>query len=178
MKKILLAGNPNVGKSVMFNRLSGAKAIVSNYPGTTVDFTKSWMRIGKEEYEIIDLPGAFSLEPKDKAEEVACAILEKEKDNATVISVIDATAIERGLYLTLELIERGYPLVVALNMSDAARDKKIKIDVKKLERILGVPVVETVATTGSGIKELVSRIPEAKSVNIKEIKRRVGGKKK
>lgn len=173
MKKILLAGNPNVGKSVMFNRLSGARATVSNYPGTTVDFTKSRMRIAGEEWEIIDLPGAFSLEPKDKAEEVARNILEREKPNV-VISVIDATAVERGLYLTLELIEKGYPVVVALNMSDAARDRKIKIDVKKLEKILGVPVVETVATTGSGLKELISRIADAKPADIRTIKRRVG----
>lgn len=176
MKKILLVGNPNVGKSVLFNRLSGARATVSNYPGTTVDFTKSRMRIAGEEYEIVDLPGAFSLEPKDKAEEVARNMLKEEKPDA-VVSVIDATAVERGLYLTLELIEKGYPVVVALNMSDAARDKKIKIDVKKLEKILGAPVVETVATTGSGIKELVSRIPEAKPVNTKGIKRRARGKK-
>lgn len=169
--KILLAGNPNVGKSVMFNRLSGARATVSNYPGTTVDFTKSRMRIAGEEWEIIDLPGAFSLEPKDKAEEVARDMLEKEKADA-VVSVIDATSVERGLYLTLEMIEKGYPIVVALNMSDAARDKKVKIDTKRLEKILGVPVVETVATTGSGIKELVSRIEEAKSVDVGTIKRR------
>lgn len=176
MKKIFLAGNPNVGKSVLFNRLSGAKATVSNYPGTTVDFTKSQMWIAGEGWEIIDLPGAFSLKPKDKAEEVARDMLSKEKPD-TVVSVIDATAVERGLYLTLELMEKGYPIVVALNMSDAARDRKIKIDVKKLEKILGVPVVETVATTGSGLKELVSRISEAKPMRIGSIKRRAKGKK-
>ncbi|HDI12521.1 MAG TPA: GTP-binding protein [Hadesarchaea archaeon] len=173
MKKIFLAGNPNVGKSVLFNRLSGARATVSNYPGTTVDFTKSRMRIAGKEYEIVDLPGAFSLEPKDKAEEVARDMLKKEKPDA-VVSVIDATAVERGLYLTLELIEKGYPVVVALNMSDVARDRKIKIDVRKLEEILGVPVVETVATTGSGLKELVSRIEEAKPVDVGAIKQRAG----
>jgi Fe2+ transport system protein B len=130
------------------------------------------MRIGGKEFEIIDLPGSFSLEPKDKAEEVAQNILKEAKADA-VVSVIDASSVERGMYLTLELIEHGYPLVVALNMSDVARDKKVRIDVKKLEKILGVPVVETVATTGSGIKELVSRIKEAESVNIKDIKRRM-----
>ncbi len=174
MKKIFLAGNPNVGKSVLFNRLSGARATVSNYPGTTVDFTKSRMRIAGKEYEIVDLPGAFSLEPKDKAEEVARDMLKKEKPDA-VVSVIDATAVERGLYLTLELIEKGYPVVVALNMSDVARDRRIKIDVGKLEEILGVPVVETVATTGSGLKELVSRIEEAKPVDVGAIKQRARG---
>lgn len=172
MKKILLAGNPNVGKSVMFNRLSGARATVSNYPGTTVDFTKSQMRIAGKEWEIIDLPGAFSLEPKDKAEEVARDMLDEKKADA-VVSVIDATAVERGLYLTLEMIEKGYPIVVALNMSDAARDKKVKIDIKRLEEILGVPVVETVATTGAGLKDLVSRISEAKPVSVQNVKRRL-----
>lgn len=177
MKKILLAGNPNVGKSVLFNRLSGASATVSNYPGTTVDFTKSRMRIAGGEWEIIDLPGAFSLEPKDKAEEVARDMLAREK-SGVVVSVIDATAVERGLYLTLELIEKGYPIVIALNMSDVAKDKKIKIDAKRLEEILGVPVVETVATAGIGLKELVSRIPEAKPADVKDIKRRAGVKRK
>lgn len=177
MRKILLAGNPNVGKSVIFNRLSGARVTVSNYPGTTVDFTKSRMRIGGEEFELIDLPGSFSLEPKDRAEEVARDMLMKEKADA-VVSVIDATSVERGLYLTLELIEKGYPIVVALNMSDAARDKKIKIDVRKLEEILGVPVVETVATTGSGLKELALRILDAKPADVDGIRRRVGGKEK
>ncbi len=179
MRKILLAGNPNVGKSVLFNRLSGAKTVISNYPGTTVDFTTSRMHLGGEEFELIDLPGAFSLEPKDKAEEVTREILEKERSNvAAVVAVVDATAIERGLYLTLELIEHGYPVVVALNMSDEARDRGIRIDARKLEQILGVPVVETVATTGSGLKELASRILEAKPADLREIRRRLGRLKK
>ncbi|MEA1905225.1 MAG: FeoB small GTPase domain-containing protein [Candidatus Hadarchaeota archaeon] len=177
MKKILLAGNPNVGKSVIFNRLSGARVTVSNYPGTTVDFTRSRMWIGGEEFELIDLPGSFSLEPKDRAEEVARDMMRKEKADA-VVSVIDATSVERGLYLTLELIEKGYPIVVVLNMSDAARDKKIKIDAKRLEEILGFPVVETVATTGSGLRELTLRIVDAKPTDVSDIGRRVGGKKK
>ena len=155
MKKILLVGNPNVGKSVIFNRLSGARSVVSNYPGTTVDFTRGYMEIHGERFEIIDLPGSFSLEPKDKAEEVTRRMLKEKKPHA-VVSVIDATSVERGLYLTLELLEEGYPLVVALNMSDLARDKKIAVDGQRLEEILGVPVVSTVATTGGGLRELVS----------------------
>lgn len=174
MKKVLLAGNPNVGKSVLFNRLSSARATISNYPGTTVDFTRSHTEIAGEEWEIIDLPGSFSLEAKDRAEEVARDMLEEGEANA-VVSVIDATSIERGLYFTLELIEQGYPLVVSLNMSDVARDKKIKIDAERLEEILGIPIVETVATTGSGLKELASKIPEASSAEIAEgIKQRLG----
>jgi len=167
--KVLLMGHPNVGKSVVFNRLTGARVIESNYPGTTVDYTKGWMRLGGESVELIDVPGTFSLEAKDKAEEVAV----KEKD-AVVVCIIDASKVERGLYLTLEIIEKGYPVVVALNMEDVARDKNIQIDVKKLEQILGVPVVTTVAISGEGIKELVLRIEETSPIRIEKIIERVG----
>jgi ferrous iron transport protein B len=172
--KILLMGHPNVGKSVFFNRLTGANVIESNYPGTTVDYTKGYMRIGGKDAEIIDVPGAFSLEPKDKAEEVAVKMLEENEDSV-VVCVIDASKIERGLYLALEIIERGYPVVIALNMWDVAEDKNIQIDVKKLQQILGVQIVPTVAISGKGIKELVSRIEEAKPVKIDKIVENVGG---
>ncbi|MEW5761517.1 MAG: FeoB small GTPase domain-containing protein, partial [Candidatus Thermoplasmatota archaeon] len=117
MKKILLMGHPNVGKSVVFNRLTGADVMISNYPGTTVGFTKGYMRLEGEDIEVIDVPGTFSLEPKDKAEEVAVHMLHNEKD-AWVICVVDASKVERGLYLALEIIEEGYPTVLALNMWD------------------------------------------------------------
>ena len=172
--KILLMGHPNVGKSVFFNRLTGAKVFESNYPGTTVDFTKGWMHFGGEDVELIDVPGAFSLEPKDLAEEVAVKMLEENRDSV-VICVLDATKVERGLYLALEIIERGYPVVVALNMWDVAEDKNIRIDVEKLERILGVPVVPTIAISGEGFKELVSKIKEATPVKIEKIIENAGG---
>lgn len=171
--KILLMGNPNVGKSVVFNRLTGARVIESNYPGTTVDYTKGWMQLRGESVELIDVPGTFSLEPKDKAEEVAVKMLKEEKD-AVVVCIIDASKVERGLYLTLEIIERGYPVVLALNMNDIARDKNIQIDVKKLEQILGIPVVPTVAVSGEGIKKLVSRIEEASPIRIDKIIEKIG----
>ena len=174
--KILLMGNPNVGKSAVFNRLTGAKVIESNYPGTTVDYTKGYMRLEGKEIEIIDVPGTFSLEPKDKAEEVAVKILRENKDSI-VICVIDSTKLERGLYLAIEIIEEGYPVIIALNMWDIAKDKNIWIDVEKLESILGVPVVPTIAISGEGIKELISRIKEASPVDIKKILKRAGGKK-
>jgi ferrous iron transport protein B len=167
-------GHPNVGKSVVFNRLTGANVAESNYPGTTVDFEKGYLRIGHEEMELIDVPGTFSLEPKDKAEEVAVKIL-KENKGSVVVSIIDASKIERGLYLSLEIIEQGYPLVIALNMWDVAQDKKISIDVKKLEETLGVPVVPTIAVSGEGIKDLILKIKEAKPVDIKEVISKVGG---
>lgn len=166
--KILLMGNPNVGKSALFNRLTGANVIESNYPGTTVDYTKGYMRVGDKDVEIIDVPGAFSLEPKDKAEEVAVKMLEENKD-AIVISVIDSSKIERGLYLTLEIIEKGYPVVLALNMWDVAESRNVHIDVEKLGEILKIPLIPTMAISGRGVKELVSAIERAKSVRIDEI---------
>ena len=173
MKKILLMGNPNVGKSVFFNRLTGANVIESNYPGTTVDYAKGYMKGDSEDFEIIDVPGTFSLEPKDKAEEVAVKMLEEEK-GALVICVIDASKIERGLYLTLEIIERGYPVVLALNMWDVAEDKNIQIDIEKLKSILNIPVVPTIAISGKGFKEVVLSIKKAASVGVNEITERVG----
>ena len=171
--KILLMGHPNVGKSVVFNRLTGARVTESNYPGTTVDYTKGWMRLKGESVEIVDVPGTFSLEPKDKAEEVAVKMLEENKE-AIVICIIDASKIERGLYLALQVIEKGYPVVIALNMWDVAEDKNIEVDVEQLEQTLGVSVVPTIAISGEGIKELVSRIKEASSVKIEKIVEKVG----
>ena len=160
MKKIVLMGNPNVGKSVVFSRLTGANVIASNYPGTTIDFSKGKMRIEGESVEIIDAPGTYSLEPANKAEEVASKML-KEAD--VVINVIDATNLERNLYLTLELLEKNIPIIIALNLWDESKHLGISIDEKELEKLLGIPIVPTVALTGEGIKELVSRINEAKS---------------
>ena len=171
---VLLMGHPNVGKSVFFNRLTGSNVIESNYPGTTVDYTKGYMLLENRDVEVIDVPGAFSLEPKDRAEEVAVKMLEEEKD-AIVVCVIDASKIERGLYLALEIIEKDYPVIIALNMWDVAKDKNIDIDVKNLEKILGVPVIHTVAISGEGIKEIVSRIKEATPVKIEKIIKNVGG---
>lgn len=166
MKKILLMGNPNVGKSVVFSRLTGANVIVSNYPGTTVDFTKGKMRLNGEIVEIIDPPGTYSLKPSAKAEEVAVKMLE---EGDLVINVVDATNLERNLFLTLELLEKKVPVVIALNLWDEAKHTGIEINEKKLEKILGVPVIPTVALTGEGFKKLASRIKEAKSQSIKPI---------
>ncbi|MEA1944109.1 MAG: FeoB small GTPase domain-containing protein [Euryarchaeota archaeon] len=172
--EILLMGHPNVGKSVFFNRLTGANVTESNYPGTTVDYTKGWMKIGGEDVELIDVPGTFSLDPKDKAEEVAVTMLHESED-AKVICVIDASKVERGLYLALEIIEEGYPVAIALNMWDVAEDKNIGIDVGNLQQILGIPVVPTTAISGEGIKELVSRLKDAKPVEVDTIIENAGG---
>lgn len=153
-------GNPNVGKSVVFSRLTGANVIASNYPGTTVDYSKGKMRVNKKSYEIIDAPGTYSLEPTNKAEEVSLKML---KNADIVINVIDATNLERNLYLTLELLERDIPIIIAINLWDEAKHLGIKIDEKKLQEILKIPVVPTVALTGEGIKELVFHIKNAKT---------------
>ena len=158
MKKILLMGNPNVGKSAVFSRLTGIHIIASNYPGTTVEFTQGTMKTGAEEAILIDVPGTYGLEASSKAEEIAIEMLEK---GDVVINVVDATNLERNLHLTLHLLEKDIPLIIALNIWDDARHKGITIDVKKMEKLLSVPVVPTVGVTGEGIKELVSRIPES-----------------
>lgn len=158
MKKILLMGNPNVGKSAVFSRLTGIHVIASNYPGTTVGFTQGTMKIGNEEAVLIDVPGTYGLEATSKAEKIAIEML---KDGDVVINVVDATNLERNLHLTLHLLERNISVIIALNVWDDAKHKGITIDVKKMEDLLGVPVVPTVAVTGEGIKDLLSRVPQA-----------------
>lgn len=158
MKRILLVGNPNVGKSALFSRLTGTHIIASNYPGTTVEFTRGYLKLGEERVELIDVPGNYTLEPTSKAEEVAVEML---KGGDLVINVVDATNLERNLNLTLQLLERETPVIVALNMWDDTRHRGIDIDVGRLEELLGVPVVPTVAVTGQGIRALITRLPEA-----------------
>jgi len=156
---ILLMGNPNVGKSVIFSRLTGVRVVASNYPGTTVEFTEGTMRLGEEEARLIDVPGTYSLDDApSKAEEVALRMID---EGDVIIDVVDATNLERNLQLTLELLERGRPMVIAVNVWDDALHKGILIDCGKLEEMLGVPVVHTTAITGEGIKELVERIGDA-----------------
>lgn len=168
MKKIVLMGNPNVGKSVVFSRLTGTHVIASNYPGTTVEFTEGFARINEEQVTIIDAPGTYTLDPTCKAEEVAVEML---KDVDLVINIIDATNLERNLYLTLELMEKDIPVIVALNMWDETKHKGITINVEKLEEFLRVPVIPVVAVTGQGINRLVGRIPEATPPGVRKHKR-------
>ncbi len=151
--RILLMGNPNVGKSVVFNRLTGIKVIISNYPGTTVEFLEGSMIIENKKARIIDAPGAYSLIPSDKAEEVAANLLMREPTDL-VINVVDATNLERNLYLTLQLKELILPMILDLNMIDVARHRGVEIDTLELEQALGVPVIPSVAVSGEGIKQL------------------------
>jgi len=156
--KILLMGNPNVGKSVIFSRLTGVHVVASNYPGTTVSYTRGFMKLGEETAEVVDVPGTYTLEPTSEAEEVALRMVDT---GDLVINVVDATNLERNLYLTLQLLERGIPVVVALNIWDDTKHRGIHIDLDKLRQFLGVPVIPTVAVTGEGMKELVENIPQA-----------------
>lgn len=157
--KILLMGNPNVGKSVVFSRLTGVHVVASNYPGTTVEFTKGSLKLGDVQADLIDVPGAYSLDAACKAEEVAIGMI---KEGDLIVNVVDATNLERNLLLTLQILELGKPTIIALNMWDDAKHRGITIDTQALEEMLGVPVVPTVAVTGEGIKELVSRLGEAR----------------
>ena len=159
MKKILLMGNPNVGKSAIFSRLTGARIIISNYPGTTVEFTQGQMKIGEERPIVIDVPGTYALEPTSKAEEVAIRML---REGDLVINIVNATNLERNLYLTLGLLEKNVPVIVALNMWDETKHQGIDIDIEKLEKELGVPVIPTCGLTGEGIKELITRMKETR----------------
>ncbi len=153
-------GNPNVGKSAIFSRLTGVDVMISNYPGTTIELKKGKMKLDDQMVELIDVPGTYSLEPTSKAEEIAVNML---KEGDLVINVVDATNMERNLNLTLQLLERNIPVITVLNFWDETRHLGIQIDVKKLERLLDVPVIPAVAVTGEGIKELVSRLHEAKA---------------
>ena len=164
MRKILLVGNPNVGKSVVFSRLTGVHVVASNYSGTTVEYTKGNLYIEGEKTEVIDVPGTYSLQPESKAEQVAADMITdfKQEEGNIFVNVLDATNLERNLTLTIELIKKKIPLVVVLNMWDESKHTGIDIDEKKLEEILGVPVIPTTAVTGEGIKNLVSRLNDAK----------------
>ena len=159
IRKVGIVGSPNVGKSVVFNKLTGAYVTVSNYPGTTVNVTKGKAKIEGEEFEIIDTPGMYSLLPITEEERVARLILFEEKPEA-ILHVVDTKNLERMLPLTLQLIEAGLPTILELNMMDETEAAGLKVDVKQLEEELGIPVVATVATTGYGMEVLRRRLVE------------------
>ena len=153
MKRLLIVGNPNVGKSVLFNRLTGRYVTVSNYPGTTVEVTRGKMTVKSETFEVIDTPGMYSLRSLSEEEQVAKEILLSARRDL-VLHVIDAKNLERMLPFTLQLIEAGFRLVLALNMMDEADRIGLRIDFRRLAGELGIPVLPTVAVAGAGIDEL------------------------
>ena len=158
-RKVSIVGSPNVGKSVVFNRLTGAYVTVSNYPGTTVNVSRGKAVIEGEELEVVDTPGMYSLLPITDEERVARSMLFEEKPEA-ILQVVDAKNLERMLPLTLQLIEAGFPIILDLNMMDETEAAGIEVDVKQLEKELGIPVVATVATTGHGMAALRKKLVE------------------
>jgi len=155
--KVVLFGHPNVGKSVLFNQLTGSTAIVSNYPGTTVEVYEGEARVEDLRLKILDAPGAYSLLATNEAEDVARRLLLEGRPDV-VVQVADATSLRRHLYLTLELMELGLPLILVLNQMDRAEKAGIRIDKKELERTLGIPVVLMAAIEGRGVDELLEAI--------------------
>ncbi len=149
--KIALAGNPNCGKTTMFNELTGASQYVGNWPGVTVEKKEGKLK-GHKEVIIEDLPGIYSLSPYTLEEVVSRTYLINEKPDA-ILNLVDASNLERNLYLTTQLLEVGVPVVVALNMIDLVEKNGDKIDTKKLSKALGCPVVETSAVNGTGVME-------------------------
>lgn len=156
-RKIAIVGSPNVGKSVMFNRLTGMYVTVSNYPGTTVEVSRGKCKVGEEEFEVIDTPGMYSLLPITEEERVARTILLQEKPEV-VLHIVDAKNLERMLPLTLQLIEARLPIILVLNIIDEAERIGMKINLEHLEKELKIPVVATVSTTGRGIDVLKGRM--------------------
>ena len=154
---IALAGNANVGKSVIFNQLTGLNQIVGNWPGKTVERAEGSLYFKGYKIRIIDLPGIYSLSTFSMEEIVSRDYIAVEKPDI-IINVVDASALERNLYFTLQLLELKAPIIVDLNQVDFAAKKGLRIDVEKLSEALGVPVVPTVAVTGSGIDEMLSTV--------------------
>ncbi|MEM1514549.1 MAG: ferrous iron transport protein B [Candidatus Bathyarchaeia archaeon] len=157
--KVALAGNANVGKSVIFNQLTGIHQHIGNWPGKTVEKAEGTLHFKGYIIDIIDLPGIYSLSTFSLEELISREYIVSEKPDA-VINVINASVLERNLFFTLQLMELKTPLIIALNQIDVSERKGIKIDYKRLEEILGVPVVPTIAIRGKGIHELLCAIIE------------------
>ncbi len=159
LPQVLIAGNPNCGKSTLFNALSGGTAHVANYPGVTVDRTSARLRLGAQEVELVDVPGMYSLTAGSPEEQLAVNAL-TERDTRAVVCVVDATTLERGLYLALQLIESGIPVVIALNMMDSAERLGLRIDTERLSQLFGSPVIPVVATKRRGLDALLAALDE------------------
>src|SRR5947208_9600082 len=162
---VALVGNPNAGKSTLFNALSGLRQRVGNYPGVTVELKKGHFAAGGVGVDLIDLPGTYSLAARSPDEMVAVDLLlgrrPEEPRPDVVLSIVDATNLDRHLYLTSQLLDLGEPVVVAVNMIDAAEAQGIKIDCAKLSEKLGVAVVPIQANRGIGIEALTRAMLDA-----------------
>jgi len=160
MKRFALAGNPNSGKTTLFNALTGSTAHVGNWPGVTVDKKEGTYKKGSEPVSIVDLPGIYSLSPYTDEEVISRNYILDEKPDC-IINIVDATNLERNLYLTTQLMEISVPVVVALNMMDIVRHNGDTLNVKELEKELGIPVVEISALKEDNIDRLMNVAIEA-----------------
>src|SRR5690349_2271997 len=155
---VALVGNPNTGKSTLFTALAGVRQRIGNYPGVTVEKKLGGMHFEGQHCQLIDLPGTYSLAPRSPDEMVAVDVLLHRRDDTSrvdaVLSIIDASNLERNLYLVSQVLELGLPTVVALNMTDIARSRGLTIDVERLRERLGIPVIEVQANRRVGVDEL------------------------
>jgi ferrous iron transport protein B len=161
---VALAGNANVGKSVIFNEFTGLHQHIGNWPGKTVEKAEGTLHFKGYEIDVIDLPGIYSLSTYSLEEVITREYIIKEKPDV-VINVVDASVLERNLYFTFQLLELGRPMVIALNQMDMAKKKGIALDCRKLEKVLGVPVVPTIAVKGRGMTEVLEKAVQAVQEN-------------
>jgi ferrous iron transport protein B len=163
--RVALIGNPNTGKSTLFTALAGVRQRVGNYPGVTVEKKTGHVQHDGQRFELVDLPGTYSLAPRSPDEMVTVDVLLGRRDNAeppdVVLSIVDASNLERNLFLVSQVLSLGLPTVVALNMVDLARDRRVEIDVAALSKRLGVPVIEVQANRRVGLDSLKSALAEA-----------------
>lgn len=173
MTTIALIGNPNVGKTELFNRLTGLKQHVGNWPGVTVEKKTGKYSNNGEDIKVVDLPGTYSLTAQAKDELIARNYLVLDRPDV-VINIIDGTKLERNLYLTLLLLEMEANVVMALNRWDLVKEKHIEVDTDKLSKRLGIPIVPTVATTGEGLEELKKAVMKAAQTKENQRKNELG----
>ena len=155
--RVALAGNPNAGKSTIFNALTGSHQHVGNWPGKTVEKKEGKFKYEDYEIEVVDLPGTYSMTAYSPEEVIARDYIINEKPDL-VVTVVDAANLERNLYLTVQVLELNVPVVVALNMSDIAKTRGLSIDIDMLSQGLNSPVIQTIANRSDGIQPLIKAI--------------------
>ena len=161
IKTIAIVGNPNCGKTTLFNKLTGSQQKVGNWAGVTVERKQGSLFIDKQSITLVDLPGVYSLSVASEShaidEYIACEYIHTQEADL-VINILDGANLKRNLYLTLQLLEMGVPCIIAVNMLDIAKQRGITLNLKKLEKLLGCPVVPMVSTQNKGIEQLKQTI--------------------